>query len=1452
MSEVAETTDVAKIFEYLLAVKNLNEKTILSVQQYEKVWWVQDFPNLQGCYVGGGGEVEDAWLEVHKQKITSAPTPPVAISEWVKHWDKPSTEPIKVVQIYKGIDQDNGQEIFEKFTDDEERVSKFEEWLEEKWRPWAKEMRPKLEIQKVYDQLFATHQQLQREMDDIEIAWGHGLLNWQVNGEKIQRHVLVTKLELQFQPKRGLFALIPTTKGTELETDMLPTNDVPNMSRIMEMEGQVKEADLDPWNVDSMEPFFKEIAHTISPYGSYIKQTGKPSITNNPLITYTPAIFLRKSGNRLWQKELETAIEKVENGYPVPNSIKLLTANGEVESQPEPEAESGRTTKKEWQGVGEQLLFPLPTNNAQKLIATKLSNNDGVLVQGPPGTGKSHTIANLISHLLAHGKRVLVTSEKERALQVLRDKIPEEIRALVVSVLGGDSRSVKEIEDSIKFIAENLDSQQPETLEKNIQGLEKELDQTKRNIARINTEINQTAEAENTPITIESETYTPLEASKWLNENSTHGWIPDRITLNDDFPLHEDETKEFFKLHGIIKGEDRKLLSKNQLATRDIVQPDVFEKAVSQVKSTEQDLKPYENVISDWDVKDLTYHFNIEEKVKLVEKSMRKLAVIQEETWRSLLLKEILGDAERQDNWSDFHKNVYDEVRQIEAIDSDLIAEEIVIPENVNHTILKEDLEVIKQRLEDNKSIGWMFKNILGRKYSYIFEQCKINGLEIRHKQDVEKILKYTDGNILIQKLVLKWNRTMNEYQGPTIDENQKRMTTTVKQLLDDMGQMVRWEKDIIHELDGIRDEIVIPRKPQWDSMEWFTTLKNGLTAIYYQQQLKQANTIFNTTTDTLAQANAKSGNMEIVDALLTACHEKDVALWKESWNELKRLEELNESFHRYKELHEKIEKMAPLWLEQLEEQGGQGEAMYPPEDLRLAWKWKKLSTWIEDIESKSTIEKLEEDLQLETNNESKIIKQLVATSTWKSQIERTTKEQKRSLFAWLKAIQRVGKGTGKYANVYRKEASKEMATARGAIPVWIMPIKSVIENLDLTADQFDVVIVDESSQSNLFSLSALLRGKKAVIVGDDNQISPESVGTDIGETHGLIDRYLNNIPNKLQFEMKTSLYDTASRVFDSKIILKEHFRCVPEIIQFSNDFMYGGMIDPLRLPLGNEALDPPVKAIRVADGYRKEDSKKAINEPEAEAIVEEIARLCKEEQYANKTFGVISLQGYDQANIIENKLREAIGEEEMINRQIICGDAYSFQGDERDVIFMSLVAAPNMRIGPMTGRSAYQRFNVAASRARDQMLLFHSVELNDLNPECARYRLLQYCKEPYRVQQEIDEVQDEFDSKFEEDVFRLIKARGYRVIPQVKVGTLGKRIDLVVEGMRNRLAVECDGDRWHGLDKWEEDIERQRVLERVGWTFWRIRGSQFYLDREKALEPLWKKLDEMGIQPGG
>ena len=90
----------------------------------------------------------------------------------------------------------------------------------------------------------------------------------------------------------------------------------------------------------------------------------------------------------------------------------------------------------------------------------------------------------------------------------------------------------------------------------------------------------------------------------------------------------------------------------------------------------------------------------------------------------------------------------------------------------------------------------------------------------------------------------------------------------------------------------------------------------------------------------------------------------------------------------------------------------------------------------------------------------------------------------------------------------------------------------------------------------------------------------------------------------------------------------------------------------------------------------------------------------------------------------------------------------------------------------------------------------------------------------------------------------------GYRVIAQWPVGAY--RIDLVVEGGGKRLAVECDGDRWHPIEKLEEDMARQAVLERLGWRFVRIRGSQFFRNEEEAMRPVFARLRELDIPPEG
>ena len=212
-----------------------------------------------------------------------------------------------------------------------------------------------------------------------------------------------------------------------------------------------------------------------------------------------------------------------------------------------------------------------------------------------------------------------------------------------------------------------------------------------------------------------------------------------------------------------------------------------------------------------------------------------------------------------------------------------------------------------------------------------------------------------------------------------------------------------------------------------------------------------------------------------------------------------------------------------------------------------------------------------------------------------------------------------------------------------------------------------------------------------------------------------------------------------------------------------------------------------------------------------------------------------------------------------MTDRRIHVGDASDFQGDERDVIFLSMVKTPNgngTRLSKLGHDRDSRRFNVAASRARDQLWLFHSVTLDDLNPDCPRARLITHMDHPgleglvgFESAVDTDRLTPPFESLFEQRVFMDLVNHGFVVRPQWKV--LGYRLDLVVVGADARLAVEVDGDFWHGPDKYADDLARQGDLERVGWRFARVKEWEYYTDKSSALQPVFDTLAELNIGPG-
>ena len=186
----------------------------------------------------------------------------------------------------------------------------------------------------------------------------------------------------------------------------------------------------------------------------------------------------------------------------------------------------------------------------------------------------------------------------------------------------------------------------------------------------------------------------------------------------------------------------------------------------------------------------------------------------------------------------------------------------------------------------------------------------------------------------------------------------------------------------------------------------------------------------------------------------------------------------------------------------------------------------------------------------------------------------------------------------------------------------------------------------------------------------------------------------------------------------------------MPDIIQFSNQMCYGGEIKPLR-----EASASPYTPHLIAHRVEGAVENNKVNKKEALELVSLVLAVARLDEYQDSTIGVISMVGTQQADYIDSILRRRLTVSEYQRRRVLCGNASQFQGDERDVIFISMVNSPTESGRPLHLRvrdDAKKVFNVAASRARDQLWIVHSLDpQKDLKPNDLRLRMITHAENP-------------------------------------------------------------------------------------------------------------------------
>ncbi|PYT50855.1 MAG: hypothetical protein DMG44_05105 [Acidobacteria bacterium] len=1464
---------LTRVFRYLEALNQHRNPAKRQIR--EQLWslWLHDLPEHASIKRGasksstaktkaadsqnGDASAGGFVLKVQRPELTSPPEPPYGIAAWLEAgWDDPSKEPS--VSASRNESDQEGETRVANFEDDPARLAALRRWKVAR-EEWAKNEKPARAAMKIFETLYALHGRIDREAERVELVLGDGILSWSRAEGSIYHPVLLQRLQLQFNAAVPEFTLSEADHPVELYSALFQSMTDVDGRAIGRCREELEQEGFHPLINGATSGFLKRLVVQLSPRGELLEDRAPAGEAIDPRIGRDPILFLR-ARTLGFAAAIEGILADLRTREDLPWSLLNIVG----EESPVPDAREANSSGDANGEADADVLLSKPANPEQIRIAKQLEEYGGVLVQGPPGTGKTHTIGNLIGHLLAQGKSVLVTSHTTKALRMVRNHIVPELRPLCVSVLESDLDSRKQLESAVGSIAERLSRADAGSLEMESRKLESERREVLKKLDDVRNQLADARADEYRDIVIAGKTWAPADAArKVAQEKETLGWIPGPVAAVAPVPLSPGELADLYRTNVSLSREDESELAGHLPELHDLPGPEDFEASLSErtrISMEDLDVRSdlWQSGTSQSSPDELeTLAANLAQSVEpLSGKEKWKLAAVYAGKYGH-------GHREAWDQLVSFVRLVHREAAN---------AQESFIkygPQLSDNFALEDQERIageIFAHLENGGKLG-SFALLTHKAWSQFIDSAKVNKAKPRLPEHFQALRKLARLKTFRQDLAGRWDRQMAPLGTPSSGEMGEEVEKTLMQFCDAIEDCLGWHEQtwlpLQQQLEdlGFRWDKFLAEQPavvgaDGELVRIGKAVAHSLLPIldsrFKKLRLLQLEAEHRDLKGRLKLAARLAKSSKATSKLLAAVSDEDSGDYRDAYDRLLELKSRQADLDLRRALLTKLESAAPTWAGAIRNRTavhGRGE---PPRDPAAAWSWRQLNdeldrragVSLEALQSKS--EKLREQLRRATVG-------LIDKRAWSSQAHRTSSRQRQALVGWLDTIRRIGKGHGIRVSLLRAEAARKMSECRSAVPVWVMPLSRVVENFDPRITRFDVVIIDEASQSDVMALVALYLGKTVLVVGDHEQVSPSAVGQDLGIIQNLIFQYLTGIPNADLYDGQISIYDLARQSFGGATCLVEHFRCVPEIVQFSNMISYDWRIKPLR-DASRVRLRPHTIAYRVSGSSR--DGK--INRQEALATASLLAAAIEQPEYKKNdagqptSFGVVSLVGDDQALEIDYLLRGHLSPDRYELHRLLCGNAAQFQGDERDVIFISLVDTAQRGLLSLRDQELFkQRFNVAASRARDQMWIVHSLNPNnDLKADDLRRQLIEHAQDPSRLMRALEEKEQRTQSAFEREVMKRLMAAGYRVAPHWRVGAF--RIDLVVEGHGNRLAIECDGDRYHPLEKLPEDMDRQSVLERMGWIFTRIRCTEFFRNPERAMKPVFEKLQLLEISPDG
>jgi very-short-patch-repair endonuclease len=1413
---------------------------------------------------GDGAEVPDQLIGVRRPVITRCPSPPPKVCEWlVAGWDNPSKS-VEYAESRNAIDE-NGEPVTELFDDNPERVGLYLDWLQvrDAWVP------PEIlarQAMAVFEFFYQVHSEIEKDGEQLELLVADGHLAWRTKSDndgivEINHPVLLKRVELRFDPNKPEFTVHETDREPELYGGLFV--DLMNVqpASIKKRQDELSLSGYHPLGWEDTEAFLKAFIQSVAPLkGVFSREASAPGDT--PQLWRAPVLILRKRVAGI-ANAIDAIIDDIEQQEVFPPALGEITGTAEGDWSVGGLGNEGGAGSRgsNDRDENDDILLAKESNEEQLQIIKRLSRSGSVIVQGPPGTGKTHTIGNIIGHLLAQGKSVLVTSHTTKALRVLRDKVPEMLQPLCVSVLGSDGDARKQLESSIASITERLTQGSASGLLTQAQRMTAERVKLLAKVRELNALRRTALENEYRELSVNGREYTPSDAARYVAQHKTaRGWIPSPVKLGAALTLPAEDLIRAYALSTMFSVEDEHDAS--------LPLPDL---------ATLPSERQFEVMVDEYQaltMTDLSYGqerwigagTGSEAIATLCQVLAAEFSTeVRRQQWRPYAISSGIHGGTAREVWERIISKI-EEACEAGARHSLVLHHQPRLSPEFSAARQRQLASEITAHLENGGKLG-MLQLVTRSEWRSFIKTAKVTAGSPSQKDHFDAIHRLAHLEEVRQELGSLWDGIIGQSTGITFGSVGVSPEQACRALIPEMRRCLDWYAQswlpLVEKLreEGFKFDDLAAAQPREPSpiAEYLLIEKLAVELLPQllekeaaRRRLAECEQVFRALEELSMYADREHPDRGCIGRILVAVRYRNKEGYAAALAYARHIHTQKPLVEERAKLITQLRLVAPGWAEHLASRVPPHDAGQMPGDHVAAWTWRQLHDELAERD-RLDVQEIQQQIDKARLTLRELTTSLIDASAWGNQMARLQGNNavRQALVGWLDTAKRlISTRKADKRQLLLSESRKLMKQCAAAVPVWVMPISIMAESFDPRTTRFDVAIIDEASQADLNALIPLYMAKQIIIVGDHEQVTPLGVGKDQGSLENLRRSILQDIPNGHLYDNLSSIYDIGRQSFGDAIRLAEHFRCVPEIIAFSNQLSYQGGIRPLR-ETNSSILKPACVPCRV-QGVREGMS----NTAEAEAIVGLIEAMIKHPAYARKTIGVISMVGEAQAVKIETLLLKRIESVEIQNRRIQAGVSAQFQGDERDVMFLSLVDSQDDEVflrsmGDGAFESMKKRFNVATSRARDQLWVMHSFDPDrHLKAGDMRLQLLQHMKNPWAAVDAYSNEEKKADSDFERQVMKRLVDAGYRVRAQWQVGYY--RIDLVVEGDGKRLAIECDGDRYHPLDKLEDDIARQTVLERLGWQFVRIRGSAFYRSQIEAMRPVFDKLEELGIPAVG